>query len=127
MPMATLSVSEAPSPESPPTATPAEKKANTGTATPGRQRPDAVLEVLGQPGSGVRPAGRVAAHDGHGEREQHAGDRGVHPGLVHEHPGERGERQQQPPRPDALLHEQAEHARAGTSVSSRKPTDSSSV
>ena len=57
MPSVTESVRLTPSPSAPTTVTPAAKKANTGTATAGRQRPEPVLEVLGQPGPGDRRCG----------------------------------------------------------------------
>ena len=53
MPRVTGSVRLAPSPPAPARETPAAKKANTGTANAGGQRPPPVLEVLGQPGAGT--------------------------------------------------------------------------
>jgi hypothetical protein len=76
----------------------------------GRDRAEAVLEVLGQPRSGVRATGGLAAHHRDGEGEQHRGDRGVHAGLVHQHPGDGSQREQQPPGPDAALDEKGEVA-----------------
>jgi len=70
MPTATLSVRAASSPESPPTVTPAERKREHRNGHGRRQWPEAVLEVLGRPGSGVRAAGGLTAHDRHGEGEQ---------------------------------------------------------
>ena len=102
----------APSPPAPPIVTPAAKNANTGTATPADSGRKRCSKCSASPGPGLR---RAADHRD-GEPEQHPGDGGVHPGRVHQHPGRRGQRQQQPPRPDPPLHQHREQA-SGTSAS----------
>ena len=62
---------------------------------PGRERPDAVLEGLGE------PVGRVVLGHGahrHAERQQDAGNGGMNAGGVGQRPGDDGERHQQQPR-----------------------------
>ena len=92
---------------------------------PGRQRPEAVLEVLGQARAGVRAARRLAAHDRHGEGEQHAGDGGVHAGLVHEHPRERRRAGAAATSERTRFCTRSPKSASGTSVSARKPSESS--
>jgi len=104
MPRVTVSANVSASPPPSITDTPAAKNANTGTATPADTGPEPVLEVLGQSGAGARRT----AQDRYGEAEQHPGDGGVHPRLVHQYPGGRGQWQQQPPVPHAALDEQGE-------------------
>ena len=83
----------------------------------GRQRPEAVLEVLGQPGAGVGPPARRAEHR-HGEAEQHPGDGGVHAGGVHQHPGRRGQRAAAATRTGPAAAPARRTAPSGTSASS---------
>ena len=70
-----------------------------------------MLQVLGEL-HGL--PGGLSAHDGNGEAEQHARDRGVDPGLVDQGPRDHGQRHQDHPRgPRAVRKEAGEAVRQG--------------
>ena len=68
-----------------------------GDGETGGDGPEAVLEDLGEPGAGVRPATGLAADDGDGEAEEDAGDGRVDARRVDESPHQDGDRQQDEP------------------------------
>lgn len=70
-------------------------------------RAEPMLEVLGEPGTRLGPAGGMAADHGRGEG-QHTGNGGVHSRLVGQAPGQRREWRQEPPRPNAAQHQEGE-------------------
>ena len=123
MPSAMGSVSDSPQALQPSDLDAGGEEREDGNGEAGREGPDPVLEVLGQPGAGVRPAGGLGADHRDREAQQHPGDGGVHAGLVHEHPGDRGQREQQPPGADPLLHQQREECQRHQGAEQRQQVE----
>ena len=70
-------------------ATPAEKNAKIGTASPADIGPKAMFEMLGQSRTGLRTTVLLAANDRHGEGQQHPGHGRVDSRGVHQGPGKK--------------------------------------
>ena len=62
-----------------------------------------MLEVFGEPGSGLGATGGLGSDHRNREAQEHARDGGVDAGLVDEYPSGGGQRDEQPPGADPAL------------------------